>query len=210
MGELTGTKELIFDAFVEMVSTLGYENVSIRDIANKVGINSASIYYHFESKGRLLEYAYDYYSRHQFDNRNSVEMVKKLLETRKVEEIVKAFTYTFMAGDEKEYVRMVLITKIIYMRLFQDPVANGMILDSNRNNAEYVESVLQYGIESGLIESDFDIKAFAELFVGSRANMAIKAFADPSYIVGQYKQDMQVLALLARLLATAFKQPEPD
>jgi len=208
MGELLGTKELIFDAFLEMTSALGYENVSIRDIANKVGINSASLYYHFESKGRMLEYAYDYYSRHQFDNRTPVDAVKKLVETANADEIVRAFTYTFMAGDEKKYVRLILITKIIYMRLFQDQVANRMIAESNRNNAEYVESVLQYGINAGLIESDFDIKAFAELFIGSRVNMAIRAFADPGYIVGQYKQDMQVLALLARLLATAFKQPD--
>ena len=35
MSELAGTKELIFDTFVEMTSVVGYENVNVRDIAKK-------------------------------------------------------------------------------------------------------------------------------------------------------------------------------
>jgi uncharacterized protein YigA (DUF484 family) len=131
--------------------------------------------------------------------------MEKLIETADAEEIINAFTYTFVAEDQKKYARMILITKIIYMRLFQDQIANAMIAESNSNNAEYVKSVLQHGIDVGRIESGFDVGAYAELFIGSRANMAVRAFADPDYVVGQYKQDIQILALLARLLATALK-----
>jgi len=78
MEKLSGTKELIFDAFVEMISALGYENVSMRDIAEKVGIKGSSIYNHFESKGKILECAYNYYSNHFYDNRTPVDAVKKI------------------------------------------------------------------------------------------------------------------------------------
>ena len=205
MDELIGTKEHIFDTFLEMTSNLGYENVSVRDITKKVGIQPASMYNHFENKGQLLEYAYDYYSRHQYDNRKPVDEMKKFIETAGAEEIVKSLWYTFETDNRKKYVRMILITKIVYMRLFQDPIANAMFLDANTNNAEFVISVLKHGINVGRIESGFDIETFADVLIGSMTIMGVKAFARTSYRVGQLAQEGDILSLLARLLSTALK-----
>jgi AcrR family transcriptional regulator len=205
IDEISGTKEHIFYAFLDMTSNLGYENVSIRDITKKVGIKPASMYNHFENKGKLLEYAYDYYSRHQYDNRRPVDVMKTFIETAEAKEIIEAFRYTFQTESRKKYVRMILITKIIYMRLFQDPVANAMFAESNANNTEYVVTTLQHGINVGRIESGFDLATFADVLIGSMTIMGIKAFANPSYTVGQLKQEEDILSLLTRLLATALK-----
>jgi len=205
MDDFSGTKELIFDVFLEMTSNLGYENVTVRDITKKVGIKPGSMYNHFENKGKLLEYAYDYYSRHQYDNRKPLNVMKKFIETAGAEEIVKSLWYTFETDNRKKYVRMILITKIVYMRLFQDSVANAMFLDSNANNAEYVISILKHGISVGRIESGFDVNTFADVLIGSMSIMGIKAFAHASYKVGQLKQEGDILSLLSRVLATALK-----
>ena len=202
MNELSGTKELIFDTFVEMTSALGYENVSMRDIAEKVGIKVASIYNHFETKGNILEYAYNYYSKHQYDNRVPVEEMKSLIETADTEEIINTFRYTFVSEDKKKYVRMVLITKIIYMRLFQDPAANSIFAESNKNNAEYVTDVLKHGIDLGRFDPEFDIYTFADIFIGAITIMGIKAFAGAVYEVKQLDQEKHIQAQLARLLST--------
>ena len=205
MKELSKTKELIFDVFVEMVSTLGYENVSMRDIADKVGIKVASIYNHFETKGEILAYTYNYYEQRQYNSRKPVDEMKKLIETAGAEEIVDTFFYTFSTDDQKMYTRMILITKIIYMRLFQDPAANAMFIEKDINNTEYVIDVLKHGIETGRIESGFDIQTFADVLVGSMMIMGIKAFARPAYTAGPPDEQNRTLALLARLLDTALK-----
>ena len=205
MDELSGTKECIFDIFVEMISKLGYENVSMRDIAEKVGIKVASIYNHFDTKAKILEYAYEYYSSHQYDNRKPVETIKKLIETASAEEIINAFTYTFVTDDQKKYARMILITKIVYMRLFQDPLANAIFAEANANNSEYVMSVLKHGIDIGRIESGFDVKTFTDVFIGAIQIMGIKAFSDAKYTVGQLEEHGRIMALMARLLSTALK-----
>ena len=204
MTELTATKEQIFDTFVEMTSAIGYENVTTRDIAKKIGINPASIYYHFESKEKILLYAYDYYSNYQYDNRRSVDDMKKLVETASAEEIISAFFYTFVTEDRKKYVRMILITKIIYMRLFQDSIANAIFADNNTNNSEYVVSILKHGIDEGRIDPAFDLETFADVLIGSMTIMGIKAFAETGYKVGQLEQEKRILALLAQLLSSAF------
>jgi len=205
MDELSGTKEQIFDVFLELTSSLGYENVSVRDITKKVGIKPASMYSHFENKGKLLEYAYNYYSRHQYDNRRPVDVMKKLIETAEAKEMVEAFWYTFETDDKKKYVRMILITKIVYMRLFQDPAANAIFAETNISNAKYVISVLQHGINAGRIESGFDVVTFADVLIGSMTIMGIKAFAEANYTVRQLKQEGDILSMLIRLFSTALK-----
>ena len=203
MSKLSSTKEKIFDVFVEMTSTFGYENVTTRDIAKKIGINAASIYYHFESKEKILEFAYDYYLCHQFDNRTSMENAKKQLETASVDQIIPLLRYSFVSDDNKKYVRMVLITKIIYMRIFQDSIANKIFSQLNANSTNYVVAILQHGVDIGRISADFDLETFAELLVGSISMMGIQAFSDAKYKVEQLEREKHISAMLTRLLTTA-------
>ena len=205
MDELSGTKELIFDAFVELASTMGYENVSTREIARKVGINSASIYYHFENKATILQCAYDYYAEHQYDNRKSLDFLKSVVETASAEEIINTMAYTFETDDEKMYVRMILITKIVYTRLFQDPVANKIFLESDFSNIEFTKDVLQHGVDVGRIDTDFDVATFAYILVSSTQVMGVKSFASPTYQVAQLEEEGKILAMLSRLLAAVLK-----
>jgi TetR/AcrR family transcriptional repressor of nem operon len=51
---MTGdTKQIILDAAQPMVQAYGYNALSFRDVASAVGIKSASIHYHFPTKGDL-------------------------------------------------------------------------------------------------------------------------------------------------------------
>ena len=205
MNELSGTKELIFDTFIEMTSAVGYENVSMRGIADKVGIKVASIYNHFETKAKILEYTYGYFAKRQYDHRKQLEAMKRLIETAGADEIVPAFFYTFVTDDQKSYMRMILINKIIYMRLFQDPVANALFIEKEMNNTEYVTTVLKHGIEVGRLESGFDVKTFADVLVGTMMIVAIKAFAKQAHVEGPLDEQNRTLMLLSRLLETALK-----
>ena len=186
---------------------MGYENVSMREIAKKVGIQVASIYNHFDSKGKILDCAYNYYSEHLYDNRKPVEEIKKLIETGGAEEILHAISYTFESEDYKKYVRMILITKIIYMRLFQDPAANAIFAETNRSSSEYVMDILNHGIDIGRIDPNFDIEIFADVLVGAKEVMGIKAFADPAYVAGQVEREPRILTLFVRLLSSVLYPP---
>jgi len=203
VNELSGTKELIFDTFVEMASTVGYENVSMRDIAAKVGIKGASIYNHFTSKGQILEHAYAYYTEHLYDNRRPIDEMKKIVETADAKEIINSLRFTFEAADQKKYVRMILITKIVNMRLFQDPVANSVFTAMDKNNIEYVTAVLRHGIDMGQISQNFDIEIFADVFVSALEIMGVKAFAEPAYVAGQKEREQRILSLFVQLLSSS-------
>ena len=55
------TKEKIRDTAFELISTLGYNGTSIRNIAAKVGIRESAIYNHFNSKEEIFNSIIDYY-----------------------------------------------------------------------------------------------------------------------------------------------------
>jgi len=203
MDDLSGTKSLIFDAFVEMTSNLGYENVTIRDIAQQVGINPATIYYHYSTKADILESAYSYHKKHQYNNRLSVAEMKSRIAVLDGTSLVRSFMYTFECDDLQHYMRMVYITKIIYMRIFQDNIASSTFIDSNRDNADYVISIMQHGVEIGRVDPGFDLQTFADVMIGAFEVMGIRAFVNPEYIVGQLDQESRIVAMLGRLVDSA-------
>ena len=203
MNAISGTRELIFDAFIEQISTFGYEEVSMRDIADKVGIKVASIYNHYESKQNILEIIYEYYSEHYFDNRKPLDYMKKMIEGAGAAEIIRTFARTFETEDQKKYVRMILITKIVNMRLFQDTAANKMFAEHNEDDIQYVVNVLKHGVEIGRIDPAFDLEYFAVVLLDSYMMMGIKAFAGTEYQVGQLEHESRLLAMITRLFESA-------
>ncbi|WP_306365691.1 TetR/AcrR family transcriptional regulator [Nocardia sp. CC227C] len=49
-----GTKDVIRDVALRLFSTKGFEQTSLREVADEVGITKASLYYHYSSKQDLL------------------------------------------------------------------------------------------------------------------------------------------------------------
>lgn len=54
-GRRTDTRERILDAALDLMSERGYGDVTVRDIADAVGIKGASLYKHFKGKSELFD-----------------------------------------------------------------------------------------------------------------------------------------------------------
>lgn len=62
----SNTKQNIFDAATELFSKFGYGDVSMRDIAAKVGITEGAIYRHYKSKAAILDDIIDLYKQKSY------------------------------------------------------------------------------------------------------------------------------------------------
>ena len=60
------TKEKIFDVSLDLFSKKGYDSVSLREIAEEVGIKKSSIYSHYPSKEAILMDIFNYFTQ-QFE-----------------------------------------------------------------------------------------------------------------------------------------------
>lgn len=56
------TKEKIFDVALDLFSKKGYDSVSLREIAEEVGIKKSSIYSHYSSKEAILMDIFEYFT----------------------------------------------------------------------------------------------------------------------------------------------------
>jgi AcrR family transcriptional regulator len=59
-GKEMTTKEKVFEVALDLFAQKGYDAVSMREIAEAVGIKKASLYSHFSSKDELLEKLFEY------------------------------------------------------------------------------------------------------------------------------------------------------
>ena len=59
--EKKSTKDKIFDVSIDLFSQKGFDAVSVREIARKVGIRESSIYNHYKNKEAILDAIIDYF-----------------------------------------------------------------------------------------------------------------------------------------------------
>lgn len=161
--EFVGTRKIIFDSAIELFTLHGYENVSIKDIADKVGIRQSTIYNHFKSKQDILDTIYNYYCHYYLADRPSLEDMEPVLRDGSLMDIIKRIRYSFKEDYEQ---RMSDITKIVFRRNAIDDRAREIAQSLTvKEGINYVEAVFNRAIEIGRLAA-FDTHAMA-VFINS-------------------------------------------
>ena len=83
------TTRQILDIAAGLFARNGYDGVSLREIARKVGIQESSLYNHFKSKGEILETLFDEFIRLVPQTRPTDEDIDQLLLFMTPEEVFK-------------------------------------------------------------------------------------------------------------------------
>src|SRR5512133_930936 len=63
------TRQLLEQAFLEVVAEKGFQSVSVQDITEKAGVNRATFYAHFPDKYALLDYSVRQSFRQEIEKR---------------------------------------------------------------------------------------------------------------------------------------------
>jgi len=196
---LPKTKEVLFDQAIQLFAQYGYENVSVRTIAQRTGIQPSSIYNHYDSKEAFLTEIYTYYVRHCSDSRVPLGRAKKIMEKGTRKEIISCLFVMFHSPDEVKTARLVLTTKIIWMRMFQDETAKKLCLDLLKSTIEYTTEILNHGIAIGRIPP-FDVDNYAMFLFRERSMMGMIAFLDEHYSVRKLPEEEEILKMADELL----------
>lgn len=155
-------KEKIFNISIDLFSEHGYDRVSIRQIAGKVGIKESSIYNHYTSKESILDAILDYYIYEMTKDEVPITQADKNLDV--------SFDYFYKTGLDL-YIskisadKMMKITRIILIESYHNEKIRNFVKTS----------IVEYAIagwielfnlmkEKGLIRKDSDSKQLAESF----------------------------------------------
>lgn len=147
------TKEVILEVSIELFAEKGYNRVSIREIAQAVGIKGSSIYNHFKSKEDIMDtmlslykeesekYFGSFYKDMNIDNLIETVAMEELLEKSllmsvgfmglpKVNRIFKVITSEISYNSKcREFflAEFILVPRVTLKELFRKLVEKGMV-----------------------------------------------------------------------------------
>lgn len=101
-------REQLLHQFFELFSRRGYLDVTIRQIAEEMGVSTGTIYHYFPSKKSLLEQLFRMASR-----RDSSAVLEAIKETYTLEDRLKAFV-DYVRNNEIYFQDIVLLTIDFY------------------------------------------------------------------------------------------------
>ncbi|MCL2632213.1 MAG: TetR/AcrR family transcriptional regulator [Coriobacteriia bacterium] len=103
------TRERILKAAAQLFANSGYNKVTTRQIASAIGINAASIYYHFASKEEILISLYEYYTIERTKGMPDLGKLMKAAEIEPPREVMmQAFFY--FPDDIREFLDHIIAT----------------------------------------------------------------------------------------------------
>lgn len=172
----------------------------MRDIAKSAGIKPASIYNHFSSKQDILDEIYSYFRRHMYYSMLWEDELKKLIKVCTPAEFIESLHCSFDKEGFENYVRMNMIMKIIYTRIFKDDTAREiMMVELGSVCIDMTKKVLDYAIDIGRLEP-LDTYTFASCFNGQLHMMGIRAFTDPEHRSGFVEEEIKIKQLFTKML----------
>jgi AcrR family transcriptional regulator len=107
--EHCGTKDRIINTAIILFSEKGYSKVSVRDIANLVGIKAASLYNHFRSKEEILHLLYDYYFENLYKVLPDIDELIKQVESQHPFDLFKKLDIRYNKDIQENMDRIAII-----------------------------------------------------------------------------------------------------
>ena len=154
------TKDKILFTSIRLFSQHGYNEVSMRDIAQAVGIKAASIYNHFESKKAILDAMYKFYDEQWDEAAPDIGELLHLAETETPDVVLKNMLFDWKPELQEVMNRIyVIATREAMINPESLDVINSLVMERVKPRPRLL---LKRMIELGKIEP-LDIEAFVNL-----------------------------------------------
>lgn len=156
MDSLTGRQRELVDASIDIIATQGIQNLTIKNLAKKMGFSEPAIYRHFTSKTDILISILSMFEVYIRDN-NSLEKIK---DTSVIESLNLIFKNHFKTFSKNRALASVVFAEEIFQN--DERLADKIysIMDANF-------TIIQTIIEKGQVNKEIrdDIKADQLTFI---------------------------------------------
>ncbi|HEY7092555.1 MAG TPA: TetR/AcrR family transcriptional regulator [Ktedonobacterales bacterium] len=186
-------RQALAGAAYQIIAESGFEGLRTRDVAERVGVNIATLHYYFATKEDLVRGVVQLLTRefetfHAPDQPPLEEMSPRDALRSELEEVryqIKARPDTYIVLFE------------LYMRSLRDPRIRQMLRDLDARWREHLESFLIAGVDTRDFPPDLDIHTTSAVLIAFSKGMAMQLLSDPDSVPVQSVSDE-----IARLTAT--------
>ena len=158
--EKTPTKQKILENAIELFSSKGYTETTIRELAAAVGIKEASLYNHFPSKNAILECIMEEYSHF-----TSAAFVRDKLSAVKdnptADGIMSCMTLVFTEGKEEYCLKELYV---ILQEQHRNPIVRKFVCEEYiLGNEQTIKTMINNLMELGILRPDTDPDFWAKM-----------------------------------------------
>ena len=151
----------IMEAAEELFSEKSFDGTSVRDIADKAGVNLAMISYYFGSKEKLLEALFTYRGEHTVMKLESMISDKDKKPLQKMNLLIDYYIDKFV--NQQCFHKIMSREQVTQQR---GPTWD-LILNMKRRNQALVNQLVQEGQKSGYFKKNIDIPLMMATLVGT-------------------------------------------
>jgi AcrR family transcriptional regulator len=160
-GRKHTTKYRIFSTALQLFHDNGYSNVSLRDIAECVGIKAPSIYNHFSAKEDILKSMYDLFDEYWKDSCPELKDLLLLAETEPPLDVVARLNISFSPDIEPMMLRIIKIAVVeMHTNYLSEQFMSRFLLDTQSG---LLLPLLDHMVKIGRIEP-LDTKTLSRLW----------------------------------------------
>ncbi len=158
--KLSGTKEKIFDAAIDLISERGYNGVSVRDIAKMAGIRESSIYSHFINKEDILNHILDYHYAGMLSKRVDIHSLENEINYMQPRDVFKLI---FLNYGKQNDPRIDKTARIIFMEQYVNAKAKEFVQKHMLEEpVQYYHSLLRMMLSKGRIQDNISLEIAAQ------------------------------------------------
>lgn len=160
-------KDSIVLTAIDIIDKLGFQELSIRELANRQGVSEPALYRHYKSKQDIVLAVLDYYAR--FDS-----MLAGTINDRKMEakEAIKFLMTSYM----EYYENYPAITALVfaYDTLRYDEVLLARVKEIVDSRFDLVVALIEKGYEKQELKQVFESGVLAHLVLGLSRSLIMK------------------------------------
>jgi len=164
--------EVVHAAYALIVEK-GMEGLRTRDVADRVGINSATLHYYFPTKEALIQGVVEHLMQELRANRTRPRAHQSALDLLRAE-------FADIRVRLKECPDQLVVLTELAVRGWRDPIIARMLKYLDEGWRGHLVSVLDAGIKEGVFRSDLDTRATAELMMSQLRGLGFQGKFDTS------------------------------
>ncbi|MFG2874576.1 TetR/AcrR family transcriptional regulator [Streptomyces sp. NPDC048337] len=166
------TRERILTAACEVIADIGFENVSMRKVAEHAGVSKALLHYHFDTREKLFAEA----MTHSFAQTGTGIDTEADAGTASAS-VALARVLRSMLPTDAELRQDWKLWQELWVRAQRDPAARHLAVDLYDQLHAWVGGALERGIESGEF-ADCDVPALSTLVLALCDGFGIRLMLD--------------------------------
>ncbi|HMK05567.1 MAG TPA: TetR family transcriptional regulator [Ferruginibacter sp.] len=145
----------------------GYDGTSVRDIADKAGVNLAMISYYFGSKLKLMEALFEQRSLHIKMRVKDLLHDSRTLPIQKMEMLVDEYIDRIV--EKQQFFKIMICEQVIN----KNPVIISLINELKLKNAEAITMIIKEGQKQGSFKKNIDVVLLMSTLVGTASQVMI-------------------------------------